>query len=274
MPHLEPATNVRDFLDCVQPTLAEHDAEHGLLLGLLERAAEQPEESPAYLVRLAEGEATIAVAYHSGLNLVLSRGWAPHANLLAADVRAQGLDLPGVVGPEAEVDALLAAAGLRPAVVMPQLVYELRAVVWQAGIPGFIRPMDAADVDLVAGWLVGFHRDALPELPYEPAEAIANAQARPAAGLTYLWEVAGRPVAMAALARPTRRGITVNAVYTPPEHRRHGYASALVAAVSAEGLARGKAFCTLYTDRANPTTNAMYQRLGYREVGRAKSVKL
>ena len=151
---------------------------------------------------------------------------------------------------------------------------DRRAIDWPTGIPGAMRAMTDADVDLVTGYLLGFHRDALPHEPYAEADARANAAARPAQGMTYLWEVDGVPVAMAALSRPTRRGITVNAVYTPPEHRRHGYASALVAHLSAEGLARGKDFCVLYTDLANPTSNAIYQRLGYRRVASSKNVRL
>ena len=55
-------------------------------------------------------------------------------------------------------------------------------------------------------------------------------------------------------------------VYTPPALRRRGFASALVAAVSAVGLASGKEVCVLYTDLANPTSNSIYQKIGYRPV--------
>jgi hypothetical protein len=71
---------------------------------------------------------------------------------------------------------------------------------------------------------------------------------------------------MAGLARPTRRTTSINAVYTPPEERRNGYATALVAAVSAEGLRRGKSSCVLYTDLANPVSNSIYPKIGYRPV--------
>jgi predicted GNAT family acetyltransferase len=55
-------------------------------------------------------------------------------------------------------------------------------------------------------------------------------------------------------------------VYTPPEHRGHGYGSAVTAAASQIALDRGKRFCFLYTDLANPTSNAIYTRIGYRPV--------
>lgn len=71
---------------------------------------------------------------------------------------------------------------------------------------------------------------------------------------------------MAASARPTKRAIAVNGVYTPPRWRRHGYATACVAALSEILLRRGFAFCVLYTDLANPTSNGIYTRIGYRPV--------
>ena len=55
----------------------------------------------------------------------------------------------------------------------------------------------------------------------------------------------------------------VNGVYTPPEHRGRGYATSCVAALSARLLAEGRRFCFLFTDAANPTSNAIYQRIGY-----------
>jgi predicted GNAT family acetyltransferase len=58
----------------------------------------------------------------------------------------------------------------------------------------------------------------------------------------------------------------VNAVYTPPEQRRKGYATAAVAALSGMLLAAGKDFCCLYTDVANPTSNSIYRKIGYRPV--------
>ena len=61
-------------------------------------------------------------------------------------------------------------------------------------------------------------------------------------------------------------GIAIGGVYTPPESRGHGYASACVAALSQRQLDAGRAFCALYTDLANPTSNSIYQKIGYRPV--------
>ena len=55
-------------------------------------------------------------------------------------------------------------------------------------------------------------------------------------------------------------------MYTPPEARGRGYASALVAELTAALLASGRSFCCLFTDLANPTSNRIYERIGYRPV--------
>jgi predicted GNAT family acetyltransferase len=71
---------------------------------------------------------------------------------------------------------------------------------------------------------------------------------------------------MANFTGKTPSGIRIGAVYTPPELRGRGYASALVAALSARLLAGGRRFCFLYTDLANPTANRIYARIGYERV--------
>lgn len=85
-------------------------------------------------------------------------------------------------------------------------------------------------------------------------------------GGLWLREVDGTPVAMAGAGGPTPNGIRIGAVYTPPDRRRRGYAAALVADVAARQLAAGRRFCFLFADVANPTSNRLYLRLGFRPV--------
>ena len=73
-------------------------------------------------------------------------------------------------------------------------------------------------------------------------------------------------MSMAARARPMTHGVVVNAVYTPPEMRGRGYASACVGHLSQHLLDSGYQFCCLFTDLSNPTSNNIYQRLGYHPV--------
>jgi predicted GNAT family acetyltransferase len=82
----------------------------------------------------------------------------------------------------------------------------------------------------------------------------------------WFWETDGQRVSLAVAVGPTPNGIRIGRVYTPPERRGHGYASNLVAQLSAQLLAQGKKFCYLFTDIANPTSNSIYQKIGYRAV--------
>ena len=58
----------------------------------------------------------------------------------------------------------------------------------------------------------------------------------------------------------------IGGVYTPPDCRNRGYASACVAELSRRLLDEGRAFCCLYTDASNPTSNSIYQKIGYKLV--------
>ena len=62
----------------------------------------------------------------------------------------------------------------------------------------------------------------------------------------------------------TPNGIRINTVYTPPEYRQNGYATACVAAISQKLLDRGYKYCFLYTDLSNPTSNSIYRKIGYK----------
>jgi predicted GNAT family acetyltransferase len=86
------------------------------------------------------------------------------------------------------------------------------------------------------------------------------------AGLVWLWaRDDGRRVHMTA-ANPPSLGVTrIGPVYTPPEERGRGWATAAVAAVSRRILDAGEVPC-LFTDQANPTSNRVYVALGYQPV--------
>lgn len=81
-------------------------------------------------------------------------------------------------------------------------------------------------------------------------------------GALYLWED-GEPRSMAGEVAQTPHGARIGYVYTPPERRGRGYASACVAGLSQRVLASGRRSCFLYTDLSNATSNALYQRIGY-----------
>jgi predicted GNAT family acetyltransferase len=78
---------------------------------------------------------------------------------------------------------------------------------------------------------------------------------------------------MAAIVREGVKGATIGAVYTNPENRGHRYGEAVTAAVAEEILKRGKEFSNLYTDTANPVSNKIYERIGYKMVCTSKEFR-
>src|SRR5206468_1492050 len=121
------------------------------------------------------------------------------------------------------------------------------------------------EVDRMAEWTAAFCREC--HLPPPPkAEGRERALNRIERNEKFVWEMHGQPVSTATLMGPTPNGIRISVVYTPPELRGRGYASACVAALSQRMLDAGKRFCFLYTDLANPTSNKIYRTIGYEPV--------
>ncbi len=133
---------------------------------------------------------------------------------------------------------------------------------------GSARDAGPGDFDLVFAWSSAFHEEATLREPWDPADVERRLRRRLAgdgAGGLRLW-VDGTPVSLAGFGGRTPNGVRIGPVYTPPDLRGRGYATALVADVSREMLVQGRRFSFLYTDMSNPTSNAIYRRIGYRLV--------
>ena len=128
--------------------------------------------------------------------------------------------------------------------------------------PGAARVAGPDDRELLIEWADAFGRE---------AEGVVRDGGRSVddrlshAGLT-LWEVDRQPVAMAGRTRDAAGVVRIGPVYTAPAHRQRGYGGAVTTAVTQAALDAGAAAVVLFTDLANPTSNALYERLGYRPV--------
>jgi predicted GNAT family acetyltransferase len=127
---------------------------------------------------------------------------------------------------------------------------------------GQARVATLADRGLSIAWCEAFHQEAQSGPEDVPGMVDDRLSYR---GLT-LWEAGGQPVSLAGLTRPAAGQVRVGPVYTPPGQRGQGYGGAVTWAVSRAALDAGVTGVLLFTDLANPTSNALYQRLGYRAV--------
>jgi hypothetical protein len=128
------------------------------------------------------------------------------------------------------------------------------------GVPGAARIATDSDLNLVLEWTAAFGAETG---TMDGARAVTDKLSY--GGLT-VWEYDCQRVAMASLTRQVAGVCRVGSVYTPPSLRQRGYGGAVTSAVSSQALDAGAAEVVLYTDLANPTSNALYQRLGYRPV--------
>jgi hypothetical protein len=185
---------------------------------------------------------------------------------LVEDVGRVYSSLNGVGGPAADAEAFargwVARRGGTWKVRFRMRIHELTRVSFAGQLaPGSLRKATEADLPLAREWVDAFVRDvglavAVPDM----------AQRLVARGLLFFWMDAGRESAMASSSRETRFGCAINMVYTPPQFRRSGYATAAVATLSDTLLKGGRRFCCLYTDLANPTSNSIYAKIGYRPI--------
>lgn len=264
--------DVQTFHAQVGGFLSAREAEHNLLIGLASRVGSQTlDPGEALLAAAFREDRPVLAAVRAGFHLVLSDCDDPNAVApMAAEVRDAMGSLSGVNGPvrvaRQFTDAWSSLTGAQARLSMSQRIYLAETTDPPDGVPGAMRTIEGADRDLLIDWVRAFHAEATPGPAMQsPAETVDRRLLEDPDGVV-LWEDARDPVAMAAVTGPTPNGIRVGLVYTPPEHRNHGYASALVAALTRRELDRGRRFCFLYTDLANPTSNRIYQRIGYRPV--------
>jgi ribosomal protein S18 acetylase RimI-like enzyme len=144
-----------------------------------------------------------------------------------------------------------------------QRLYRLARLVGPTPAPpGQRRLADATDRNLLLTWNRSFQR----EVGETPGDVASFVDDRLGYGGYTLWEVDGTPVSLAGLTRRVAGMVRVAPVYTPPEHRRRGYAGAVTAEVSRAAMNAGAREVLLFTDVANATSNSLYQRLGFRPI--------
>lgn len=265
--------NIRDFL-------VRREAENNLVLGILANliAGEYNETEP-YLAIYQDAGKIQAVSLCTPPWPVLISYENPPPNrevlkTMLADMQDKlREDFTGLSGNKEFVSPLVSlweeGSGKKAIITMALRIYKLESVQPVDGVPGRMRLAESRDRNLLREWYAGFHRDIHDEEPdqervQKQVEAYLTADSR-LRGLM-IWEVDDQPVSMAGYAGPTPNGIRIGAVFTPPAYRQNGYGSAVTAGLSQYLLDQGFKFCFLFADLFNPTSNHIYQEIGYRPV--------
>jgi predicted GNAT family acetyltransferase len=261
------------FVDRVQPWLLRDPVLHNVMLSELAARRGTRDDRPAHWIRAVDeaGEVVGAAMHTPPYGLMIGQVTEAVAHALADHAAAHLGRLPGAFATDA-VSAHFAAryAEVTGTAARPRRrsrVFRLDTdPVPPFEIPGRAREATAADRDLLIAWTGAFVAEA--EARDEPVDNSRPIDHRLAQdrGLLWLWEDGGGPVAMAWITPPVGGMARINAVYTPRERRGRGYASGCVAAASRHAQTALASTCMLYTDLANPTSNKIYQALGYRAV--------
>jgi predicted GNAT family acetyltransferase len=265
----QPAVDVRAEA-LLSPSAGE--AAENLLLGILQVAASGTlTTQPFCRVVRASGQLVGIAVRTPPMPLMLS-DMPLEAALTLAPALLSSIDAEGslmINGPAELTDALSLALteahDLSRGPGQRMRLFELRQVLLLPRPQGAMRLAEAADHALVLAWFDAFveeatpHESGLRNLERQVTDAISGSR-------VFLWESGGRSVALAQRSRDTGHGASIGPVYTPPAMRGHGYATALVAELSQLILDEGKSYTCLFTDLANPISNRIYPRIGYREV--------
>jgi uncharacterized protein len=268
--HIDP---LAEFRSRVRPWLLREPVLHNVFLTVLEAKRGQPETSTDRWIRAVDGNGEMvgAAMYTPPRELLLGEVTEPVAGALA-EYAAEHLEpLTGAVATTAVSEwfagRYAAAAGVPARPRTSSRIFRLDTEpVPPFDVPGRARAATAADRDLLIAWADAFTAEAAPEnTSFDNARPI-DARLSLGGGLLWLWEDGGEPAAMSWITPPVAGMARINAVYTPPDRRGHGYASGCVAAASRHAQTALESTCMLYTDLSNPTSNKIYQALGYRPV--------
>jgi predicted GNAT family acetyltransferase len=270
------------FYDHVRAYLCENEIAHILHLGVLNTWSQVGTPSAIPYLGYAEQDGRIA-----GI-LIRSAGFRATVSQFAeiAGIKALAVDLltylgeeslPGIVGTQAESRAFVEVwrelTGCEFKLNRNERIYRLTSVIPVTNVSGEYRAATMDDLQLMTDWLMAFELEA--DHSIDPQDQDRTSYERGVLmrlesdvmlrGLR-VWVDDGVIVSMAGYAGPTPNGIRIGPVYTPPEYRGHGYASAVTAALTQELLDQGRRFVALFTDLANPTSNSIYQKIGYQPI--------
>jgi ribosomal protein S18 acetylase RimI-like enzyme len=238
--------------------LSASPVQHNLLLTILEQSIEHSLGGTFWLVVDGSDVVGFALEAPPGMGAVLAPMPASMCHLLAESITRP---LPHVVG---EAGAAAAFAGrwtechsASVTAIDGQRFYELTELHSVANASGSLRLAEADDRSVLVKWVKAF----VEEAGVVPVNAEQLVDGRMEREQFWVWDD-GDVVSMASASEPVCGVARVQYVYTPPDRRAAGYATACVEQTSRMLTGRGLR-CVLFTDLANPTSNAIYRRIGY-----------
>lgn len=269
-------SNTQDFVQRVESFLLQREVEHNLILGLCSEllSGNSTYKQPPFhcVVETQNGQVVGAAFRTPPHNLILSHFDEIAAIPLVVDACLEaGQEINGVLGKSelsiAFMESWRSHTYRSFTLKMRQMIHQLNHVIPARTVKGGLLIAQLSDLEMLECWRSAFEmevhgkRKGIWFTPIVRNAMKKRLAIRPA--YHFLWWDGLHPVCWVCYRPTTENVVRVAPVYTPPSHRGRGYASALVGAVSQMVLDLGYRKSSLYTDLTNPTSNAIYRRLGY-----------
>jgi len=270
---LQRFSTVDGFLGLAGAFLADREAEHNLILGICHNLLASPAlfKAPPYFAAVTNtDELVVAAAMQTPpWQVVLSEMDDTRAVQLLVEDRVADPP-PAVFGPSVVAAGyarqMSERTGAPTRLDLGERIFQLTNLIPPRRTTGAMRPARPSDHALLTQWLTEFIEEAAPGDPHDDIDGMAERWANGEGRTMQLWLDNGLPVSMCGVGSQTPHGIRIGPVYTPSDLRGRGYASNLVARACARELSSGRRHCFLFTDRANPTSNHIYEAIGFEAV--------
>jgi len=265
-------SDLAEFWALAKPVYAADPVRHTVALTVIHNlvALPDPHEPAPLLVTLWQGDTLAGAAFRTN-GRALSVGAIPEdaTESVASALVAIDPNMVGVNGPRAIAERFVRAwAELQGAAFRQMYLMHLYRLdeLLPPKAEGRARLAVDTDVPQLATWYRDFAIEALGgQRGADHEEDFVRRMLALGNGML-IWERDGVAVSSARASAPLDGMSRISAVYTPPEHRCHGYGSAATAAASRWALDAGAAHVVLFTDSSNPISNSIYQQIGYRHV--------
>jgi len=271
--------DLAEFTALTRPLLAADPVRHSValtVLALLLRVPRDDEDPPVLLSVHQNGVLAATALCTPPRDLIVSGLPADCAAATVEVLASTHPQLPGAAGPRPEAEAFAQswAEGTGASVHerVAQRVFALHQLTPPVGVPGAARPAGASDLELLAQWRQDFADEATGGLRGHGTALQQMKRSLAAGAAAMLWEVGGKSVAWASASAPVIGMSRIGPVYTPPQYRGHGYGSAVTAAAASWAQQSCAKHVVLSTDLANPISNAIYPRIGFRPVHDAAEI--
>jgi predicted GNAT family acetyltransferase len=241
---------------------------HNLILSILQARVASGDPGRYWIAFHGEKAAGVAVQSPLDFPATLTPMESRAVLAIVDAITEAGVTLSGVNGDAATAASFAGQWGERcKSAAIPFQGMRLFELLELGEVPrteGRLRQAGPSDRGLMIQWTRAFQN----EIGESANDTELRVDRGLAAGQLWVWDQNGETTSMAVSREPVHGVVRLSGVYTPPEKRKNGYAAACVHALS-KHLRAGGHRCVLYTDLANPTSNSIYRRIGYRAVAEA-----